>query len=698
MVKRIYLLSIMSCLALIALATTETKSVTFEFNSAAAIEAWGLPVPTSGNPTALTTLAKDDIRLVPGSSAPTLTYYNNGYTFYSRNGQSFKFVGDNGALITRIDFNGMYASQRFNANPSGFDADKTYWSGSASEVTFTGTGGNTLYSMTVTYEIEESNYSPLDVNHDGLVTTADITALYRFILYGNMEFYEYSDVNGDGNITTADITLVYKYLLNGEEPSTVPMPTFSHPSGTVFNTPTEVTVTGPANSRIYITTDGSTPSTTHDEDNAYGSITVMVGFNMTLKAIAIVDGQSSAVATAVYSLVEVPGPTFNPPSGTVFQGTGSVTITGPYGSMIYFTIDGTTPTTSHYYSHGNSPYTIEELEVGTTTIKAIAVLNGVASPVMTAVYTVEEVTDNNVNANWKETAFNIPESGPKPTTSSATYNQAWRLEYPHINTGSNYMVVVHATNPSGISLSLELDKSQRSNHWTCFTMHSGLPNNNVGRTASSFHPDDYVPSAYQVTHDEYTTGKYTTSCTNLDGSNMTLFARGHICASEDRQTTEDQNYDTFITSNIHPQYQAHNAGLWQRMEAKVQNWGYSNSFRDTLYVCKGATIGNVTLNGTTTSGIIPYSEVRSKFGVNLTGTLTIPRYWYMAVLRLKNGQYQAMAYWTEQINSSCSSTTLQSCMISIDELERRTGIDFFCNLPDDIEDSIEATLNTSIWQ
>ena len=134
------------------------------------------------------------------------------------------------------------------------------------------------------------------------------------------------------------------------------------------------------------------------------------------------------------------------------------------------------------------------------------------------------------------------------------------------------------------------------------------------------------------------------------------------------------------------------------MEGKVQNWGYNNNFRDTLYVCKGATIGNVTLNGTTTSGLIPKSEVQSKYGVNITGSLPIPRYWYMAVLRLKNGQYQAMAYWTEQINSACSSTTLQSCMITIDELERRTGIDFFCNLPDDIEDEVEATLNTSIWQ
>ena len=56
-----------------------------------------------------------------------------------------------------------------------------------------------------------------------------------------------------------------------------------------------------------------------------------------------------------------------------------------------------------------------------------------------------------------------------------------------------------------------------------------------------------------------------------------------------------------------------------------------------------------------------------------------------------------MAFWSEQINSNCSSTSLASCAITIDELERRTGIDFFCNLPDDIEDAVEATYDSSFW-
>lgn len=405
-----------------------------------------------------------------------------------------------------------------------------------------------------------------------------------------------------------------------------------------------------------------------------------------------VDYLYSQITSFVKSQQEVvETPVITPNGGTIYAGeTKTVRITcATEDAIIYYTTDNTAPSAS------SAPYTGPIIVSQSITIKAIAIKGEVSSEIATAIFTYSSGTDNNLNANWHETAYNIPESGETAKSSSATYNQAWRIEYPHINTSSNSMVVVHATSEYEISLSMELDKSQRANRWSCFTMHAGVPNNDVGR--GSFKKDPLVPAASQVEDSEYTTGKYTTSCRNLDGSNTTLFARGHICASEDRQSLKEQNNHTFYTSNCHPQYQAHNGGLWGRLETIVQSWGYNNNFRDTLYVCKGATIANVNLDGSTVSGTIPYSEVQSLFGVTLTGTLTIPRYWYMAVLCLKDGTYHAMAFWSEQINSSCSNTTLRSCMITIDELERRTGIDFFCNLPDDIEDAVEATVETSFW-
>lgn len=58
-----------------------------------------------------------------------------------------------------------------------------------------------------------SPYNALDVNQDGAVTIADVTAVYELILGKGNRFLPYSDTNGDGSITVADITVIYKSLL-----------------------------------------------------------------------------------------------------------------------------------------------------------------------------------------------------------------------------------------------------------------------------------------------------------------------------------------------------------------------------------------------------------------------------------------------------------------------------------------------------
>ncbi|MBR5638290.1 MAG: hypothetical protein IKW83_00865 [Muribaculaceae bacterium] len=62
-------------------------------------------------------------------------------------------------------------------------------------------------------EIPVSAAVPGDVNGDGVVTAADVTALYDFMLTNDSSHIVNGDQNGDGNITSADITAVYDVLL-----------------------------------------------------------------------------------------------------------------------------------------------------------------------------------------------------------------------------------------------------------------------------------------------------------------------------------------------------------------------------------------------------------------------------------------------------------------------------------------------------
>ena len=103
---------------------------------------------------------------------------------------------------------------------------------------------------------------------------------------------------------------------------------------------------------IYYTTDGTTPTTS----SAVYSGPITVSSTETLEAIAAVTGDtSSAVASAAYTISSVPPtvstPTFTPPAGA-YASAQTVSISdATAGATIYYTTDGTTPTTS------SSPYT-----------------------------------------------------------------------------------------------------------------------------------------------------------------------------------------------------------------------------------------------------------------------------------------------------------------------------------------------------
>ena len=119
------------------------------------------------------------------------------------------------------------------------------------------------------------------------------------------------------------------------------------------------------------------------------------------------------------------------------------------------------------------------------------------------------------------------------------------------------------------------------------------------------------------------------------------------------------------------------------MEQKVQNWGNDRNFCDTLYVVKAATIDKA-------------DQILS-FHDSTTMTVPVPKYFYMCLLAVKDHQYKAIGFWTEHVNVA-ENYAYSHYAKSIKEIEQLTGIDFFCNLPDDIEQDVEASFNIEEWK
>jgi hypothetical protein len=134
---------------------------------------------------------------------------------------------------------------------------------------------------------------------------------------------------------------------------------------------------------IYYTVTAGTTGTTPTSSSTKYTGAFTVSATSVVEAIAELSGDTnSSVASAAYTIT-VPTPTFNPPAGN-YIGTQSVTISDAIsGATIYYTTNGTTPTTS------STKYTTAISVSKSETIEAIAAYSGdTNSPVVSATYTI----------------------------------------------------------------------------------------------------------------------------------------------------------------------------------------------------------------------------------------------------------------------------------------------------------------------
>jgi len=161
---------------------------------------------------------------------------------------------------------------------------------------------------------------------------------------------------------------------------TAPPPAFS-PLPSTYSAPQSVRLSNTASLPMYYTTDGSTPTT---NSTPYAA-PISVSMNTTIKAISAAYGYlNSPVSTGTY-LIQAPTPTMSPASGTYYS-TQSVTISDTAsGATIYYTTNGSTPTTSSTPCANPCMLSIST----TTTLKAIASGGGyTSSNVAVATYTI----------------------------------------------------------------------------------------------------------------------------------------------------------------------------------------------------------------------------------------------------------------------------------------------------------------------
>lgn len=243
---------------------------------------------------------------------------------------------------------------------------------------------------------------------------------------------------------------------------------------------------------------------------------------------------------------------------------------------------------------------------------------------------------------------NLPQtekSGETVQPSAATNKSNGSLEIPIMQSSTGG----HILKRKGYTLSYNAD--YKTPQWVAWELTKKETKGKEGRT-DKFLPDPDVRGAKAYTSD-YTKSGYD---------------RGHMAPAADMKWSKQAMEESFYLSNICPQNPNLNRGDWNDLEEKSRQWAKKHG---VIYVACGPI----------------YDTKRPKrIGNN---KVAVPDAFYKVVLINPKKNPQAIGF---IFPNKAGHKPLKKYIVSVDSVEKRTNIDFFPALPDEIENRIEAEL------
>lgn len=202
----------------------------------------------------------------------------------------------------------------------------------------------------------------------------------------------------------------------------------------------------------------------------------------------------------------------------------------------------------------------------------------------------------------------------------------------------------------------EYDASNKIPRWVAWCLTSNHVTGSYKRDGKKFMEDEDVP-APRATHFDYIQSGYD---------------RGHMCPSGDCKWSELAQEQSFLLTNICPQNPNLNRGDWNELEQQCRAW--AEKYGAVYIVC-----GPVLMNSR-----------HKRIGKN---KVTVPEAFFKVVLRMEP-EPCAIGFIYRNTDGD---RPKDSYVNSVDQVERITKLDFFHNLPDEIENKIEKTADISKW-
>ena len=203
------------------------------------------------------------------------------------------------------------------------------------------------------------------------------------------------------------------------------------------------------------------------------------------------------------------------------------------------------------------------------------------------------------------------------------------------------------------SYAVSYNKQTKQPNWVAWHLTKDHTYGNLERPPRAFHDDEDVPNS---TH-------------YYDYNKSKQYDRGHLCPAGDNKWDEDAMYETFLMSNVCPQYHDLNSGVWNDIEIKCREWARQEG---DVYVVAG-----------------PYFYPNKRNRELIGGSkIPVPDAFFKVVLSNKH-KGKGIGFLCENRHGS---SNLNDYSMTIDEIEQMTGIDFFPALPDEMENRVESEI------
>lgn len=174
--------------------------------------------------------------------------------------------------------------------------------------------------------------------------------------------------------------------------------------------------------------------------------------------------------------------------------------------------------------------------------------------------------------------------------------------------------------------------------------------------SDDFRADPYVPTG-SATPQDYTRSGYD---------------RGHLAPAADMAYSARTMSESFYMSNMSPQAPQFNRGIWSKLEKLVRHF----ATREKRIVV--------------VTGPILSAEKAITIGAN---KVSVPQYYYKAIYDTTPPE-KMIAF---VMPNEGSNADLRTFVVTVDDVEVMTGLDFFSLVPQPLQEQLESSINISAW-